>query len=60
MILFAGSTASAQTPQPPNDGCIPVSKTEYNSAKQLGLLNNRYGVYVRTGHFLKRYYWYCQ
>jgi len=49
----------AHAVDPPWLGCRPASKVEYQSAKQQYLLNNRFGMYVRTGGFLHRSYWYC-
>ena len=46
--------------QPPGPDCRRVSKIEYNSAKSYYLLRTKLGVYVRTGHFWRRYYWYCR
>ena len=37
-----------------------VSKVEYDSAKSYYLLRTKFGAYVRTGHFWRRYYWYCR
>ena len=33
---------------------------EYDSAKSYYLLRTKFGAYVRTGHFWRRYYWYCR
>ena len=57
MMVFAPSLVSAQ--QPPWEGCRPVSKIEYNAAKAEYLLTSRSHVYIRTGHFWRRYYWHC-
>jgi hypothetical protein len=59
LILIALPSSSVNAQQPPRNGCIAVSKTEYDSAKRQKLLRNRLGTYVRTGRILKRYYWYC-
>jgi hypothetical protein len=74
LLLTAGSACAAEdiaTPpgfsllrapkagQPPGEKCRRVSKLEYQSAKKQFLLVNRFGMYVRTGGFWKRYYWYC-
>jgi hypothetical protein len=58
LIAFPFSSASAQ--QPPRNGCVAVSKSEYASAKRAKLLRGRYGAYVRTGRLLRRFYWYCR
>jgi hypothetical protein len=57
LIAFPFSSANAQ--HPPRNGCVAVSKSEYDSAKRGKLLRNRYGSYVRTGRLLRRFYWYC-
>ena len=58
LILSFASAAKAQ--MPPREGCRAASKIEYNSAKSYYLLRTKLGVYVRTGHFWRRYYWYCR
>jgi len=40
-------------------GCRAASKTEYESAKRDFLLQTSFGTYARTGHWWRRYYWYC-
>jgi len=59
LMLIALSSSSVNAQQPPRNGCVAVSKIEYYSAKRQNLLRNRLGTYVRTGHLLRRYYWYC-
>jgi hypothetical protein len=46
-------------PTPPQEGCRPASKLEYDSAKREYLLISRFGRYVRTGNFWRHYYWWC-
>jgi hypothetical protein len=58
--LLVFSPASADTEKPPQDGCVAVPKIQYDSAKQQYLLTNRFGVYLRTGPFLRRHYWFCR
>jgi hypothetical protein len=58
-LLIAASASSAHAQQPPWQGCQPVSKIEYDSAKREYLLTSRNGRYIRTGHFMRRYYWWC-
>jgi hypothetical protein len=58
-ILFAFPNSSAKAVQAPSEGCRPASKIEYNAAKQKILLRNRFGMYVRTGRWWRRHYWYC-
>ena len=36
-----------------------ASKTEYESAKRDFLLQTSVGAYATTGHWWRRYYWYC-
>jgi len=59
LALAAGPALAAGAAQPPHEGCIAITKHEYNSAKREKLLRNRYGAYVRTGRILRRFYWYC-
>jgi hypothetical protein len=54
------SSVSAQAEQAPFKDCRPVSKIEYDSAKQQYLLRQRFGFYVRTGSIWRRQFWYCR
>jgi hypothetical protein len=58
-ILVALCSSSANAIQPPWKGCRAASKIEYDSAGRQYLLNNRFGMYVRTGGVWRRQYWYC-
>jgi len=58
-ILVALCSLSANAAQSPWEGCRTASKIEYDSAKRQYLLHNRFGMYVRTGGFWRRHYWYC-
>jgi hypothetical protein len=58
-MLIAASASSAEAQQAPWEGCRPVSKFEYNSAKREYLLKTRVGRYIRTGDVWRRHYWYC-
>ena len=58
--LFAFSCASPAAQQPPWEGCRAASKTEYESAKRDFLLQTSVGAYAATGHWWRRYYWYCR
>jgi hypothetical protein len=51
--------ASANAAPPPHKGCREASKIEYDSARKTHLLQNRFGMYVRTGRVWRRSYWYC-
>jgi hypothetical protein len=53
-------SASAYGQQSPGAECRRVSKVEYDSAKSYFLLRTKFGAYVRTGPFWRRYYWYCR
>jgi hypothetical protein len=53
------SSSSVKAQQPPFGGCRAASKVEYDSAKRQYLLRNKFGLYLRTGHIWRRYYWYC-
>jgi hypothetical protein len=57
--LFACSSTFAAPSPLPKEGCRPVSKIEYNSAKRGYLLSSRARVYIRTGPFWRRRYWHC-
>jgi hypothetical protein len=57
LVAVSASTANAQ--QPPRVGCRAVSKVEYDAARSEGLLRQKFGTYVRTGPFWRRFYWYC-
>jgi hypothetical protein len=57
LVLLGTSPIRAQ--QPPGSDCRRASKIEYDSAKREYLLRHKFGAYVRTGYFWRRYYWYC-
>ena len=57
LIVFLSSSGNAA--QPPQEGCAPVSKQEYDAAKRQKLLRSRFSTYVRTGRLGRRSYWYC-
>jgi hypothetical protein len=57
--LLAFSCVLLRPPQPPWEGCRAASKTEYESAKRDFLLQTSVGAYATTGHWWRRYYWYC-
>jgi hypothetical protein len=54
--LFSSSALAAP---PAKEGCRPVSRIEYNTAKNENVIVNMGGRYVRTGPFWRRYYWHC-
>jgi hypothetical protein len=58
--LFAFSCVSLDAQQPPWEGCRAASKIEYESAKRDFLLQTSVGAYAMTGHWWRRYYWYCR
>jgi hypothetical protein len=58
--LFAFSCSSPDAKEPPWAGCRAASKTEYESAKRDFLLQTSVGAYAMTGHWWRRYYWYCR
>jgi len=58
--LFAFSCVSLDAQQPPWEGCRAASKIEYESAKRDFLLQTSVGAYAATGHWWRRYYWYCR
>jgi hypothetical protein len=56
--LFAFSCVSLDVQQPPWEGCRAASKIE--SAKRDFLLQTSVGAYAMSGHWWRRYYWYCR
>ena len=52
--------ASGAAPKPPYDGCVAVTRQEYNAAKKQHLLRTRFTQYMRTGLPGRRQYWYCR
>lgn len=59
LMLFAPPSLSTETGRPPWNGCVAISKQEYDSAKKQNLLQTRFSTYVRTGRLARRFYWYC-
>jgi hypothetical protein len=59
LMFVAFPVASANAQQPPRQGCLEVSKSEYDIARRKNLLSHRFGAYARTGRLLRRHYWYC-
>jgi hypothetical protein len=58
VLALVSSPVFAQ--QPPGPDCRRVSKVEYDSARSYYLLRTKFGAYMRTGNFWRRYYWYCR
>ena len=59
-LLTAFTPSSVKAQQPPlREGCRAVSKLEYDTAKREYVLISKGGKYVQTGHFWRRYYWWC-
>jgi hypothetical protein len=58
-LLALSSYASPGTQEPPWEGCRAASKTEYESVRRDYLLQTSVGAYGTTGHWWRRYYWYC-
>jgi hypothetical protein len=57
--LIASSSSSVSA-EPPGNGCVAVSKGEYQGAYRKKLLLTRFGAYERTGRLGQRHYWYCR
>jgi len=57
LVAFSSSPVNAE---PPANGCVAVSKGEYQGAYRKKLLLTRFGTYERTGRLGKRSYWYCR
>jgi hypothetical protein len=59
LMLTAFPSLSVNAQQPPSEGCVAVSKQEYDSAGRQMLLRTRFSTYARTGQLGRRSYWYC-
>jgi hypothetical protein len=59
LMLIAFPSHSENAGQPPSEGCVAVSKHEYDSAGRQMLLHTRFSTYARTGPLGRRHYWYC-
>jgi hypothetical protein len=53
------SSSSLVNAEPPGNGCVAVSKGEYQGAYRKKLLLTRFGAYERTGRLGRHDYWYC-
>jgi hypothetical protein len=60
LMLIAFPSSSVNAGQPPSEGCVVVSKQEYDSASRQMLLRTRFSMYARTGQLGRRSYWYCR
>ncbi|MFY9687002.1 MAG: hypothetical protein WAJ88_14475 [Pseudolabrys sp.] len=60
LLLSALPYAPANAAKAPYDGCVAVTRQEYNAAKKQHLLRTRFTQYVRTGIPGRRHYWYCR
>lgn len=58
LTALLASPANAATP--PYEGCVAVTRQEYNAAKKQHLLRTRFTRYVRTGFPGRRHYWFCR
>ena len=59
LMLIAFPSHSVNAEQPSSEGCVAVSKQEYDSADRQKLLRTRFSTYARTGQLGRRFYWYC-
>ena len=59
LMLIAFPSHSVNAEQPPSEGCVAVSKQEYDSADRQKLLHTQFSAYARTGQLGRRFYWYC-
>ena len=59
LMLIAFPSHSVNAEQPSSEGCVAVSKQEYDSADRRKLLHTRFSTYARTGQLGRRFYWYC-
>ena len=60
MPLQPSVAAPKTAPKPPYDGCVAVTRQEYNAARKEHLLRTRFTQYMRTGLPARRQYWYCR
>jgi hypothetical protein len=58
-MLIPIHSSSAVAEQPPPEGCVAVSKIEFDSAKRKNMLHSSFAAYERAGGLFKRSYWYC-
>ena len=49
LMLIAFPSPSVNAEQPPREGCVAVSKQEYDSANRQKLLRSRFSTYARNG-----------
>jgi hypothetical protein len=59
VAVAALSSTAAFAASPPKDGCRPVSRLEYNTARSENIIISHGGRYVRTGPFWRHNYWHC-
>ena len=52
--------AARKPAKPPYEGCVAVTKQEYDSARRQNMLRTRFSQYLRTGIVGRRHYWYCR
>jgi hypothetical protein len=55
--VVSSQQLSAQ--QTPGESCHSVSKIEYDAAQADHVLISDSGLYLQTGQFWRRHYWYC-
>ena len=63
MLMAAPSTpaqAARKPAKPPYEGCVAVTKQEYDGARRQNMLRTRFSQYLRTGIVGRRHYWYCR
>jgi len=60
LLLSVFPCALANAANPPYEGCVAVTRQEYNAAKKQHLLRTRFTQYMRTGLLGRRQYWYCR
>jgi hypothetical protein len=57
--LISSSFSSANA-DPPGNGCVTVSKGEYQGAYKKNLVRTRFGTYEKMGRLGSYSYWYCR
>jgi hypothetical protein len=59
-LLLLTWPPSPEMSQPPAEGCVAISKGEYDGAKRDKLLREPFGAYVATGSLWHHAYWLCR
>ena len=58
--LITSSSFSSANADSPGNGCVTVSKGEYQGAYKKNLVRTRFGTYEKMGRLGSYSYWYCR